>query len=165
MKKIIMIILFLFFLSFLSGCGKGKNEYKEIKDEQIFMMEEDAYYIYFFREDCSGCETTTPIVNFYLETIRNDKSGIYKNMRNIYGVCLEKDGEKSKIYRKYNGDKGDGTNGAYKVNGVLEWDKLYIASTPSLIAIYEEGGVRRAKYLAQGSSAVVEFLENALLKG
>ena len=158
MKKFLIIIVVLF-CSIFVGCKK--EELKEIKDEEIFMMEEEAYYIFFFRDGCTGCERAFPYVIEYLDTIKDSKR--YENCRYIYGVNLKTQDERSKILRPYPMGKGEGTDGKYFVTGVKEWDDLYIATTPALISIYvDSSGVKQAKYLAQGASKIIDYLDMCL---
>lgn len=159
MKKYLIVIIVLCCMLFV-GCKKA--ELQEIKDEEIFMMEGEAYYIFFYRDGCTACERTLPYVLDYLDTIsRNSKR--YENCRYIYGVNLKKGGESSKIFRTYVKDNGEGTDGKYFVTGVKEWDDLYIATTPALISIYvDSSGVKQAKYLAQGVSKIRDYLDSCL---
>lgn len=162
MKKFFAVFL-LVFCAFFISCRDDKTKLKVIEDNEIFLMEEDAYWVFFVKEDCEHCERARIALIQYMETINSDKEK-YKNNRKIYEVCLKKNGEKSSILRTYESvdGKGQGTDNKFYVNNVKEWDKLYIASTPSLIAIYEQGGVKRAKYLAQGASKVIAYVENSL---
>jgi len=59
-------------------------------------------------------------------------------------------------------DVGHGTDGAFYVNGVTNWEDLNIGSTPSLISIYIKDGVKTAKYVAQGKDAIITALEEQL---
>ena len=163
MKKLGLLVVLLLSVFVLSACsGKGKlANVDSIKKEDIFNQEEDAYYVYFHRIDCSDCEQSSPSVIEY-STIRLEKAGC-STKRKVYSVLVytkdEKPGEKTYIYREYTGDDGEGTDGKYKVTGVTEWDDLYIATTSSLIAINtNKDGVKVASYVAQGASDVVSHL-------
>lgn len=160
MKKI-FIFLVLFFCVILSACKKDEELLKTINDNEIFLMEESAYYIFFSKDDCKYCDAARPEVISYLEQI-NSNSKKYKNCRTVYEVNIKTEDWKSSISRVYKGEGGQGTDNKFYVNGVMKWDDLYIASTPSLIAIYEVDGVRKAKYLAQTKSGVINYLKDTL---
>lgn len=160
MKKF-FIILVLFFCIVLSACKKDEELLKTIKDNEIFLMEESAYYIFFSKDDCKYCDAARPEIISYLEQI-NSNSKKYKNCRTVYEVSLKNEDWKSEISRSYSGTGGQGTDDKFYVNGVTKWDSLYIATTPSLIAIYEVDGVRKAKYLAQTRSGVINYLKETL---
>ncbi|HBP26015.1 MAG TPA: hypothetical protein DD618_03585 [Acholeplasmatales bacterium] len=167
MKKIMAMLLILAVLG-LAGCGtEGELDgVDDIKKEDIFAQEESKYYVYFHRIDCADCEEADPNVISYSSIIENVEDCATK--RKIYAVLLytasEKPGEDTYIYREYEGSDGQGTDGKYFVDGVTEWDDLYIGTTASLISISTNSvtGVKTAKYVAQGSEAILQELNAQL---
>lgn len=160
MKKIGLIMILILGMVMFTACGnKNELEYvKNIKVEDIFNQKEDDYFIYFHQVDCQDCEQSDPVVINYAMNI--DKRSGCASKRKIYAVLLHPD---SKIFRAYNGSNGQGTDGKYFVNGVTEWEDLYIASTASMIAISTNlKGEKTASYVAQGSSRVNEELNTQL---
>lgn len=167
MKKIGLLVIVLLGIFVLSGCtAKGELERVDnIKKEDIFNQEEDMYYVYFHRINCEDCEQSAPRVIEY-SIIREEKAGCNEK-RKVYAVLLytkdEKPKDKTHIYREYTGDDGQGTDGKYFVNGVTNWEDLYIASTSSLIAINTNSqGEKVASYIAQGANSVVSHLSAQL---
>lgn len=160
MKKVILLVLIMVSAFTLCGCKKSTDmDYlKSLTQQNIFTQKEEKYFVFFYRDDCTGCEETKPYIINYWNAVNN---GAYQGKRQIYGVNISNE-KNTKIYRKYAGTGGQGTDGAYFVDGVSQWDKLYIGSTPSLISIYERDGVRYAKYQAQGKDAILEVLNNYL---
>ncbi|MDD3437673.1 MAG: hypothetical protein PHC64_11030 [Candidatus Gastranaerophilales bacterium] len=166
MKKVFLLLVLLFSIATLSGCNQAGSLQGviSIKKEDIFNQKEDKYYIYFHRLDCEDCEASAPYVIQYAHMLKDYKGCAGK--RKIYAVLLyteeEKPGEEVYIYRKYTGEDGQGTDGNYYVNGVTDWRDLYIATTSSLIAINTEGGVKTARYSAQGWESVRDKLNAQL---
>lgn len=167
MRKLVFLVLVLFTVMVLSGCGeKGKLEgVKNISVEDIFNQKEDKYFIYFHRIECPDCEQSAPYVIQYANIIKNNNN--CGDKRKIYAVLLytesEKPGLSTYIYREYTGTDGEGTEGKYHVTGVKNWEELYIASTSSLISISTNtAGEKVARYVAQGSQNVNAALEEHL---
>jgi len=168
MKKIILMLLLVLTLSLVSGCNKAEGELKGMKNisvEEIFNQEENNYLIYFHRIDCPDCEQADPLVINYSNLV--NKVDSCSSKRDIYVVLLytaeEKPGESVYIYRGYEGEDGQGTDGKFFVNGVTNWEGLYIGSTASLISIStRSSGEKVANYVAQGSEMIGEELEKQL---
>ena len=166
MKKIGLFIVLLFSVFMLSACSReGKlTNVDSIKKQDIFNQKEDSYYVYFHRTDCPDCEQTSPRVIEYA-TIRKEKDTC-SDKRKIYSVLVytkdEKPKEDTYIYREYTGDDGQGTDGKYFVDGVTNWEDLYIATTSALIIVETVNGVKTARYIAQGSNNVVSHLSGQL---
>ncbi len=163
MKKFSLIIVLLFGLFMLSACDKSEKLYNvdNIKKENIFNQKEDSYFVYFHRVECQDCEQVATTIIEYATIVKEYSSCQQK--RKIYSVLLYTKAEKPKdgnlIYREYTGVDGQGTDGKYFVNGVTNWEDLYIASTSSLIAITtNKNGDKVASYQAQGAEAVAEKL-------
>ena len=155
MKKILLIIILVIQVFVFTGC-KNDLDSLTIGDQYIFKMEEENYYIYFYKDGCSSCEMTTPII---LENIK-------KLDKPLYAVNLHPKGEKeSRIHRKFPlGNTAQGINGDFYVNGTKAWSELYIASTPALIEIVtvERDGeyVKRANFVANGETNITEYINN-----
>ncbi|MDD3999331.1 MAG: hypothetical protein PHX62_00345 [Bacilli bacterium] len=164
MKKIFLLLVFVFMIATLFGCNNvGEIQgVKGIDREDIFNQAEDDYYIYFHRLDCEDCEESIPYVIQYAQYVKDNEN--CKNKRKIYSVLLytkeEKPGE-DLIYREYGGD-GQGTDGKFYVNGISNWEELYIASTSSLISVSTVNGVKKAYYAAQGWEKISESLQDQL---
>ena len=166
MKKLFLVLILLVQLFILTGCKSSLQDIT-IGDQYIFTIEEDHYYIFFYKDGCSGCELVKPTI---LEYAKGGKT-------KIYAVNLHPEGKnQSRIFRKFTeGNTGQGTNGDFYVNGATKWTSLYIASTPSLIEIIvktekveiknEETGeyeivereVKKAYFIANGEKAINEF--------
>lgn len=157
MKKLLVILILLVQLFVFTGCNKDL-ESMTIGDQYIFQMEEESYYVYFYKDGCSSCELTTPTVLEYA------KKGEVK----VYAVNLHPEGEdQSKIFRKFTlGNTNQGENGDFYVNGISSWTGFYIASSPALIEIktVKEGeeNIKKAYFVANGQDAITEYF-NALL--
>lgn len=161
MKKIGLMMILLLGIIMFSACGDRRNELeyvKNIKIEDIFNQKEDDYFIYFHQVDCQDCENSDPVVINYARLV-NERAGC-ANKRKIYAVLLHSD---SKIFRVYSGSDGQGTDGKYFVDGVKNWEDLYIASTASMIAISTNSkDEKTATYVAQGSTKVNDQLNTQL---
>ena len=155
MKKFIILSLIVVILTIAFGC-KHDDEYLDltsIRESQIFTQEQDEYFIYFHRDNCSGCETVkTQVYHYNFLTTKDD------NLIKIYSHNLEKEGEKSYIYRTYEGEDGQGDKNHFYVDGVIHWNDLYIPGTPGLIKIETIDGVKTAKYICQGAAKIGEYL-------
>lgn len=158
MKKVILLVLVLVGLFTLSGCKyeSDMDVVKNLVQQQIFEQKEEKYFIFFYLDGCTGCEETKPSVMNYYNLVKNDDS-----KRKIYGVNLSNP-KNNPMYVKNPLDVGQGTDGAFYVNGVTNWEDLNIGSTPSLISIYIKDGVKTAKYVAQGKDAIITALEEQL---
>lgn len=160
MKKVVLLILFIIISSFLVGCGSSDMKgIKNLTQQQIYEQKEDKYYIFFYREGCSGCEDTKPYILAYIKAL---KSGDYDGARQIYGVNLSDE----KNYTMYVSNKevgGQGTDGRFWVDGVTNWSELKIGSTPSLITVYLKDGVKTTQYAGQGKDKIVEILNTQLV--
>lgn len=156
MKRMMLLLVILVGVSVLTAC-KSKNEYlelTELNENQVFTQKESEYYIYFHKDNCSGCQSIiTDIQHYNYLTTKND------NLRKIYGINLQKEGEtKSFIYRSYTGVSGQGDEGNYYVNTVTLWSDLYIAATPTLIVIKDNGKEKTAHYVTHGASNIRDYI-------
>ena len=161
MKKSVLILLFIVCLLILPGCKKYKSDMDGIKslvEQEIYNQKSDKYYVFFYRENCSGCEATKPYILEYIKLIKKSE---YKDCRKIYGVNLSNPKNVS-MYVKNNKENGQGRDGAFWVNGVSNWEELRIGSTPSVISVYEKDGVKVSNYVAQGRDNIVDALDNEL---
>lgn len=157
MKKLIIVLLFCFIFISLFACKKENKylELKELTESQIFTQEEEVYYVYFHKDNCTGCETVKTDVMHYNYLCSKDDT-----LNKIYGMNLQKENEtKALIYRTYTGLSGQGDEGTFYVNTVTQWYDLYIAATPALIAVKTKDGVKTAHYIAHGASNISSYLE------
>ena len=97
----------------------------------------------------------------YIEDITNASMLIYKK------ICMEKellklyvcdltDEYNSIIKRPYEGEGGQGTEGRYFVDGVTNYEDLYISGTPSIIRI-DENDV--SYFCVSGRKKVLQFID------
>ena len=119
----------------------------------------DVYYVFFYREGCSGCEDTKPYILAYIKAL---KSGDYPGARAMYAVNLS-DEKNYTMYVANHAEGGQGTDGRFWVDGVSNWSELKIGSTPSLITVYIKDGVKVSQYAAQGKDKITDVLNNQLL--
>lgn len=131
----------------------NKSYYEEINDTEIFNQKENRYLVYFMKDGCTYCDKTKSYIYEYVEKASTE----YKNSPKIYVVNLKKDGVKSVILRTYGGND----SGTF-VDGVKQYDDLYIPSTPTIIEI--SGDDVTSKLLGVGTSSVIKALENNLTK-
>lgn len=159
MKKGLFILLAIIGLFTLGGC-KHKTDMSVVKNlvqQEIFDQKEEKYFVFFYIDDCSGCEETKPYIVNYYNIVKDDDS-----KRHIFGVNLSNPKNKS-MYVKYPGTDGQGTDGGFYIDGVTKWEDLNIGTTPSMISVYiGKDGVKTAKYSAQGKDAIVAVLEKQL---
>lgn len=146
----------------LTGCSGGIKYVKTIDKTAIYSQEEKSYYVYFYREGCSSCESIAGVVSNYAKEAKSNTAYIQ-----LYGVKLctsleDKGATEPLLYRTYTGADGEGKKGDYKVTGVTAWYDLYIGSTPALIKITHVDGVARSSYVAQGANDIETLLQNEL---
>ena len=157
MKRILISLICI--LSILCiGCKKNKyKELTEIKETQIFSMEEEKYLIFVHKDNCSGCQSCISDVMAYNYRVENSK---YKSKKTrIYGLNVSVEGEESSLlYRKYKGNDGQGENGEFFVDGCTKWGELYFGATPALILVSEKDGVKTSIFVTQGASNISDFL-------
>lgn len=159
-NKLSMLLISLLIILILTGCSSGIKYVKTIDKTEIFTQSEKTYYVYFYREGCSGCESIASTVSLYAQKTKSDDTLV-----KLYGVKLctslsDKGAREPLLYRSYTGSDGEGKKGDYKVTGLTAWDKLYIGSTPALIKISHVEGVARSSYIAQGANDIKDYLEN-----
>lgn len=168
MKKIVLLLILVMQLFMFAGCKKDIESIR-IGDQYIFDIESEDYYIFFYKDGCSGCELVKPIILEYAS----------KGEKSIYAVNLHPEGqEESYIFRKFSqASTGQGTNGDFYVNGVTSWSGLYIGSTPSLIQVkvveetvkvqnkdtgeyeYVTKTSKKAYFVASGAEAVEKYFD------
>lgn len=164
-----MLIMLISLLSY--GCTSIESDMSGIKNlvqQEIYKQKEERYYVFFYRDGCSGCEEVKPIVLKYIK-YRKDRD----ECRKIYGVNLSNEKNNS-MYRTYLNEDGKGQGqytdssgvhkGIFYVDGVTEWDDLYIGTTPSLISVKEVDGVKYSYFIASGSEKVKTKLNDELNK-
>lgn len=169
--KVFFLIQIMLIVFFAYGCSSAKSDMKGIKNlvqQELYTQKEEKYYVFLYREGCSGCEEVKPIVLKYIK-YRKDRD----ECRKIYGFNLSNE-KNSMIYRTYSNEDGKGQGqytdssgvhkGIFYVDGVTEWDKLYIGTTPSLISIREVDGVKYAYFITSGSEKIKTKLNDELNK-
>ncbi len=155
MKKIFGIVFLLLVSFLLVGCnGSGV---KNLKGNQLF-EQEGKYLVFIHKDECAGCDEAMEIAIQYNTLLKLDE---FKDKRKIYGFDVTK-GDEAEVYRAYKGEGGQGTDGAFLVDGVTEWAKLYIGSTPALISVNNSGDKVAVRYIAQGAEAITESLTSFL---
>ncbi len=160
MRKTILVLLTLIISIMLVGCGSSDMKgVKNLTQQQIYEQKEDKYYVFFYREGCSGCEDTKPYILAYIKAL---KSGDYPGARAMYAVNLS-DEKNYTMYVANHAEGGQGTDGRFWVDGVSNWSELKIGSTPSLITVYIKDGVKVSQYAAQGKDKITDVLNNQLL--
>ena len=156
MKRIVRIILITIISFILAGCNQEEiiyiTEIENIKIDDIYNMEEDEYYIFFYKNDCIYCDEVKPYINEYVKL--EEKTA-------IYGVTYS-DKDNLLIARKYTGIGGQGKNNEYFVDGVANYFDLYVPKVPSLIKISIENDVKQSQFIASGRSETIAYFENEL---
>lgn len=145
-KNKLLLVVFLIANFLLTGCSLTSKEFDSnfvIEDKEIFNQKDSEYYVYFYKEDCKYCKDAYSTVNKYLESDKTIK----------LFVCNLTDSSIKKIYE---GENGQGTDGAFFVNNVLNYEDLYIAAVPSLIKV--KNGI--SEFIASGRKNVISFIEN-----
>ena len=166
MKKILLVCILLLQVCFFTACKENDKNIEEITigDQFIFDCEEDHYLIYFYADKCQECKKTNQCVNQYYKNSKNED----KNLPLIYAVNIHPSGEKSSyIFREFEiGKTGQGTNNNFYVDGVKDWQELYISSVPALIEIKTEfsknGEVKKAFFIADGEKNIRRYLTDLL---
>jgi thiol-disulfide isomerase/thioredoxin len=148
LKNKILLILLVILCIFGYGCKQKKFE-DVITIDQIFTQEEAQYYVYFFKEKCPYCEDCFEEIKAYIES--QDEKELLK----LY-VCDLTDEFNSIIKRPYEGEGGQGTEGRYFVDGVTNYEDLYISGTPSIIRI-DENDV--SYFCVSGRKKVLQFID------
>ena len=133
-------------------------EYNTINYEEIFSQKESEYLIYFYRDGCTWCNKIKNGVLSYLYKISLPQ---FASSKKLYVVNLTENGTKASIFKSYDGENGD-NDGTYKVNGLTTIDEMCISSTPTLIEIKENNGIKEASLLAVGATKVLNEINNGL---
>lgn len=123
LKNSIYILLLFILLINITGCKSYDFETNNINIEDIYNQEEDEYYVYFYMDDCKYCEDCFDTVLEYLNNPLDLKLYVCKVNKNDI------------IKRFYEGEDGQGESGGYFVDGVTDYNDLYISGVPSLIKI------------------------------
>lgn len=125
--------------------------YKEIIDEEIFKQKEEKYLVYFMKDGCSYCEKIKDkIYDYFSKASQND-------IIPLYLVNLYKGSKRSTILNS----KGHSDD---YIDGVTNWDELYVSATPTLVEISITDGVLSSKYIATGATNVANSLKSYLEK-
>ena len=116
----------------------------------IFNINEDKYYIMFINEEKEEYDDIVD-VSARFNIIFDEK---------VYFVdILSK--ENSSIKRSYTGEDGQSSTGRFFVDGVSNWEDLYIPKAFGLIEIETIDGNKVAKFICDGIDCI-DFLENLL---
>ena len=144
----------------LSASWIRNEEYRTIKEEDIFNQNEESYFVYIYRDGCSWCKKISDRVKAYIykTTLAN-----YSYSMKVFPLNLTEGGSKASIFRSYDGDDGEYNDGKFKVTGLTSIDEMYISSTPALIRIDIIDGVRTAKFVAGGATNVINAIEKELV--
>lgn len=130
------------------------DAYKEIEDKDVFNQKPYRYLVYFKKDGCTYCERIEKdVLEYNLKRLEEE----YKNSLVLYTINLKSGGYISPIISNRNYDD-------VHVDGVTDWEDLYVPSTPTLIEVYMENGVSTAKLIAVGSTKIVRELDDYLVK-
>ena len=122
-KIVFIIILCLFTITFFS-CKKSEViEKVYIDEEEIFNQVENIYLVIFTNNNEDGIEY---VDKYCLDTNRKKLE---------YPVYIVKLDDNSPIYRTYSGLDGQGEDNRFYVDGVNEYEDLYIAELPAVIKV------------------------------
>lgn len=141
----------------LSAIWIPNDEYKTIKEDEIFSQNEESYFVYFYRDGCSWCEKISERVKAY---IYKTSLPNYNSSKKVFVLNLTEGGSRASIFRSNKSDEGDGD---YYVTGLKDISLMCIPTTPTLIEIKHENGEAVAKMIAHGSTTVIEAIENELV--
>ncbi len=148
LKNKLVIILVLLLGIVLVGCNEKEYTINCITEENIFFQEEQEYYVYFYKDGCKYCEAVFDIVSDYLNNPTELK---------LYVCKIDAD---SVINRKDQSGKGQGYNGTYYVDYVINYEELYIAGAPSLIKIKFNGAIDEAYFVTSGKTNILQYFTN-----
>jgi thiol-disulfide isomerase/thioredoxin len=163
MKKLLATLLVLVAAILFVGCSK-KSTIPEKNVDDIFTGE-GKYFVFFYRDDCTDCENTKPVIISYNKFIQENSK--YANKKTVYAVNLSKP-ENSSVYRAYtqsvlNWGKGQGDEGDFWVDGVTSRDKLYISATAALVSVgVNNQNERFTTFIASGYDDISQYLNNYL---
>lgn len=167
--KVLLLVLIVFTTFFLNGCKReGMSGIKNLQQQELYTQKEDKYYVFLYRDGCTGCEEVKPYVLRYIKLAKGREE-----CRKVYGFYLSD--EKNKlIYRtnpnpengqgSYTNKDGKVETGIFFVDDVEKWDELYIGTTPSLISIRVIDGVKKSYFICSGSERIKETLNYELSK-
>lgn len=134
-----LLFLTLIFTSCNQEIEPVKHNYLEIKDSlipwsDVFIQEENSYYVYFYSELCGHCsDIKQDVISFYL-----------KEEYVLYFVCTD--------YEKVIGPKKD-------LTGINNTDDFYIFGTPFMVLI--EDHIVSEYYAGSGEILeLISILEN-----
>ena len=126
-------------------------EYEFISDSELFCQNETDYFVYLMRDGCSWCEKIKDdILRYQYKTKLND------SLKKIYIVNLQTSKYSSPILRTYEEDES-----GFYISEANTWNELYIPSTPTLIEIKENEGIRKANLLGSGATVIKNILINS----
>lgn len=141
MNKVFIIIINFCLILLMGGCSLINDETIDI--DQIYKQKEEVYYIYFYKENCSYCD----LVQEEIQLIESGDIKLYKVNLSLKNNTL--------IGRTH--PSGHGKNNAYFVDGVTDYNQLYIAIAPTIIKIETIDGIKVSSYVAGGSSEIMDL--------
>lgn len=145
LKNKLLLLLIILFSIVLVGCEKKEYTTNVITEENIIKQEEKEYYVYFYKDNCKYCEDVFDIVNEYLNNPTELK---------LY-VC--KIGPDSVINKAAEKGQGQGPNGKYYVDHVIDYEELYIAGAPSLIKVRFNGAIYECFFVTSGRKNIIQY--------
>lgn len=80
----------------------------------------------------------------------------------IKDIKTEEEKIASPIKRFYEGEGGQGSSGGYFVDGVTNYNDLYISGVPSLIEINSDN---ISKFVVSGRKSIIEYFDNLIKEG
>ena len=118
----------------------SSDAYRLIADKDIFNQKPNRYLVFFKKDGCSYCERIEKdIIEYSLNILEEE----YKNSLSLYVINLKTSSYTSPIIKNTKYD-------SVHVDGVTNWEDLYVPSTPTLIEVYVENGISTAKLIAVG---------------
>lgn len=145
LKNKLLLLLIILFSIVLVGCENKEYTSNVITEENIMKQEEKEYYVYFYKDNCKYCEDVFDIVNEYLNNPTELK---------LY-VC--KIGPGSVINKTAESGNGQGPNGKYYVDHVIDYEELYIAGAPSLIRVRFNGAIYECFFVTSGRKNIIQY--------
>lgn len=149
MKKILIIFLYII-VFIISSCSQPKLE--NINIDELYNINEETYFVFFYKDDCSACEATLPTIKEYIKKIKKG------NLIPLY-LCNLSLENNSYLFRADPKLNGQGNNGKTLIDGAISYDELYISSTPTLIIIKTEQ-IKVSYFIASGKTNIINYFND-----
>ena len=133
-------------------------EYNDISENELFSQKEDNYLVYIHRDGCTWCNKIKEGVLSYIYKCSLPQ---FKDSKKVYTLNLTLNGNRASIFRTYSLENGDG-DGSFKVNELTSIEEMYISSTPTLIEIKTIDGIRKAYFVENGATKVLNKINSGL---